>query len=612
MCPENHSLTLHCAPPYMYNIPNPVLGYLKGFLNSKGVSVNNIYWNLVLTREIQEFNRRVKSHSRDSKFSIDTIVLYVWKLLMKEPSQEKRTPLDLLFSTVFTREELEGLVHSVKDKIDWYIKQHHLHEAPLAGFTLKTYQWLMSSYIIRRLKEMNPNIKIVIGGISNENQGFAFMKTFTHADFAIWGEGEYPLWHLFTAVVEDKPLDNVPQLIYRDRNTLDATPHRSETPPLDEYPFADHTDFFESAQTFMGGKMRVLIPIWGSRSCPWNKCKFCVLNEEYNYRMRSPENIVKEIEYQSQKHNIEDFIFVDTELPGNRKRFKTLLNLILRASSTRNEPYHFISEISPVFIDDETARFMEIASFTTIQVGFEAVTDSLLEKMQKRHRFARNIQALKLGSRYNLNIAGLNVIRGIPTETEEDILESSENLKFLRFLLNTYTLNPTLLELYKGAPFYTEMPEDERKTWKYHWHWVEIDSVGFIPEDDRFEFLGFIKEESPSHLWDSFETVMRSYAQQDRSYKWIEYPDCSLVEEQGPKTYRWVLDRDETDILIFCDVIKSFSQLKEKFPHVSEEKLREILWSLKDFGLIYYDKDMRTIISILDVHEKKSAAKLMQ
>jgi len=255
---------------------------------------------------------------------------------------------------------------------------------------------------------------------------------------------------------------------------------------------------------------------------------------------------------------------------------------------------------------------MELTSFTTIQVGFEAVTDSLLEKMQKRHRFAHNIQAVKLGSRYNLNIAGLNVIRAIPTETKEDILESSENLKFLRFLLNTYTLNPTLLELYKGAPFYTEMPEDERKTWNYHWHWVEIDSVGSIPEEDRFEFLGFIKEESPSHLWDSFETVMRSYAQQNRSYKWIEYLDCSLVEEQGPKTYRWVLDRDETDILIFCDVVKSFSQLKEKLPHVSEEKLREILWSLKDFGLIYYDKDMHTIISILDVHEKKSAAQLMQ
>ena len=600
MCP-NPSVTLHCTPPYMYNIPNPVLGYLKGFLNSRRITVNNVYWNLVLMREIQEFTRRVETHSRDSMFSLDALILYTWKHL--SGLSQERTPLDLFFLSIFTKDELIELVDALKKRIDHYIKEKNLHKARVAGFTMKTYQWLMSSSILDRLKEMNPEMNIVIGGITNEEQGRAFMKVFTRADYAIWGEGEYPLFKLIKSLEGENPLEDVPQLIYRD-DTICSTSKRSEAYPLDDYPFADHTDFFESAQTFGHTNMQVFIPIWGSRSCPWNTCKFCVLNEGYSYRCRSPENIVKEIHYQSTKHAVEDFIFVDTELPGNRKRFKTLLNLLLQASAARNEPYHFVAEISPIFIDEETARLMELASFTTIQVGFEAVTDSLLKKMQKRHRFAHNIQTLKLAKRHNLNLIGLNIIRGIPPETDEDILESSFNLKFLRFLLNTYTPNPTLLELYKGAPFYNEMPPDEREAWNYHWFWVEIDSINGIPVNNRFDFLGFIKKESPSHLWDSFETVMNSFIQQNRSYTWIEYKNCSFIEEKGPKSYRYVLDRDETDILICCDLVKSFSQVKREFSHIPEDNLSEILGTLKEFALIYYDKDMHTIISVLDATKR--------
>jgi len=418
------------------------------------------------------------------------------------------------------------------------------------------------------------------------------------------GEGEYPLFYLVKAVQENSSFRKVPNLVYRHGDRIMSTVSHSDCPPLDGYPFADHSDYFAQFRKLIPLQTPTLVPIWGSRSCPWNKCKFCVLNEEYTYRVRSPQNIVEEIEYQSKKHGVSNFYFVDTELPGNKKRFKTLLRLLIKSMASRKKLYHFYAEISPFFIDDEIARLLHVASFKSIQIGFEAMTDSLLKKMCKRHRFAHNVQALKLADQYDLNIGGLNVIRGIPSETKEDIAESCINVKFLRFCVRRFPLNPSVLSLFKGSPFYSEMPEKE--SWKENIYWEEMIPTGLVPEADRFEFFGFNADPPVHyHLWKNFERTINSYSEQDRSYEWVEYAEGSFIEERGPKTYRYTLDRDETDILLFCDSIKTFDQLKKKFSHVREDELLGILRGLKEEGMVYYDADMRTIISIVEAWKRK-------
>ena len=589
-------MILNCMPPYAPDIPNPALGYLKGFMQAHNFPVKNVYWNLILSREISAFNDPLRSQSQ-TLLSIDAVTTYIWKHLMGSTDE---TPLDLLFLSIFTKDELCELVHSVKDKITRYIKNENLHKVTLAGFTMKTYQWLMGWYVMDQLKQLNPDIRIVAGGLSNEDQGRAFMKVIPSIDFVIWGEGEYPLLHLVEALQDGGSVENVPHLVYRE-GTIHSTCQDMDYPPLDAYPFADHSDYFDTLKMGPSG-MAVLIPVWGSRSCPWNKCKFCVLNEEYHYRTRSPSNIVEEIVYQSRNHDRNTFIFVDTELPGKWNRWKTLLKLLVDASSHQKEPYHFYAEVSPVFIDEEAARYMQVASFESTQIGFEAMTDSLLKKMEKRHKFVHNIQALKFGDQYGLTIIGLNIIRGIPQETREDIVESAANVRFLRFLLGKYSFRPVSLELYKGSPFYEEMSPEEREEWYFQRFWDEVSFLGSVHEDDRFEFFGFRKTQ-PAHTWEEFETVLDSYKQQNRTYTWVEYEDGSFIEEKGFKVYKYTLDRDETDVLIFCDSIRTFSEVKEKFSHIKEDTLLELLEPLKDYGLVYYDDTH--IISVLEASKRK-------
>ncbi|MBU7048087.1 MAG: radical SAM protein [Theionarchaea archaeon] len=616
----NLSIILNCTPPYDLPIPNPALGYLKGFLRTREISVKNVYWNLILASHISKFQKVLEKFIKNSDFLCIYPTLYICRQLLKGSSLEKTTPLDLFYSSVYSQEEITEMVYSVQDCIDRYIRQNNLHEVTLAGFTFKTYQWLMGYYIIQRLKELNPDIRIVIGGIVNKEQAVKFMQIFNQMDFAIYGEGEYPLYYLVKAVEEGTDLNNVPAMIFREGNRVFATKVVQEYPPLDEYPFADHSDYifslkkYISHQAFSGyvrtfgrytsHQFPVFIPIWGSRSCSWKRCKFCMLNEEYSYRARSPKNIVEEIEYQSRKYNIDSFIFIDTELSGNLKRLKTLLKLLLKSSMNREKKYHFFAELSPIFVDSETAENMQLIPFAEIQIGFEGMTDVLLEKMEKRHRFAHNIQALKFGNLHGLYMTGLNVIQGIPPETTGDIVESCGNLRFLRFFLNRYSLNPNFLRLDKGSSFYDEMSEEEREKWTNNPIWTEIEPIYLIPESDKFEFCGFTNPVK-NLLWNGFEGLLDYYTQQNFSYEWIEHSHGSLVREKGLYSYEYKFNRDETDLLIFCDTIRNISEIKRRFSHLNENTLLEILRNLKGRGILYYDEDLNWIISVVESAKRK-------
>ena len=584
-------MILHSNLPYALDIPNPALGYLKGFLQSHSITVKNVYWNLELSSEISRFNKTLKA-AGDNTFSMEALTVYAWKRLM---GIKDRTSLSLLFSSVLTDEEIDDVIFSLKEKIDRYILQNNLHREGIHGITVKTYQWLMNWYITSRLKKVNPDITIILGGATCKEQAEAFMRLIPHIDYAIYGEGEYPLLHLVKTLESGTMEDRCSSLVYRG-NTLVSTEPCAASEDLDSFAFADHTDYFDAVKSLGLAGMRILIPIWGSRSCPWNKCSFCVLNEQYQYRTRTPQNIVAEIEYQAETHDTGDFIFVDTDVAGNKSRFTTLLTLLVEASRKRKKPYHFFAEISPLFLTEETAHLMQLASFMSTQMGFEGMADSLLKKMEKRHRVVHNIQALKIGKRFNLSLDGLNIIRGIPTESREDIMESIANVKFVRFLLNTYTLHPSTLELYKGSPFYTDMPEESRQKWRHNRFWEEISSSHLVSEKDRWEFFGFYHEK-PSFLWDDFDAALALFTTQNRSYTWTHYRDGSFIEENGPDVLTYELDNDETDILIFCNSIKSISQIKEH-TRIDEKPLLSILETLHEYGLLFWDGTH--VVSVLE------------
>jgi radical SAM superfamily enzyme YgiQ (UPF0313 family) len=611
-------IDLHCNLPSFSTIPNPALGYLKGFLSTENnLQVRNIYWNLLPPELMDRYTKIVEESNKIFTNVIDeaAITAYIAKYFYEDNLKSTiHSELSNIFeSPFFPKTELKKFAQDLKTYIDSSIEEKKMHEVEIAGFTMKTYQWLLNYYVLLKLKQHNPTLKTIIGGIRSLSQGIEYMKTFKEADFAIWGEGEIPLLKLLKQIDDPISYKEIPNLIYRKNDEIISTYQIAPTdlPDINTHPFADHTDYIHFLEKY-DANLNVQIPIWGIRSCFWNKCKFCVLNEEFPYRERTPENIVAEIEYQSKKYNIDRFVFVDTNIGRkDRESFNHLLDLLVQSVEQRGRSYSIQGEMMAMRLDRKSIETMNKIAIVHVQLGFEAMTDSLLRKMMKPQSFAHNIQVLKFAEEQNLFVAGLNIIRGITSETIEDVVESTKNLKFLRFLLRKYSLNETILGLYKDSPFFNEVSDEEReKWWNFDRMWSIVKDLHFLSAADKYEFEGFSRGLINSLLWDIFKLLLKHYQSENFSYKWHVHRDgSSEIEEYGntilDQRYKYILNPIETEMLLFCDTVKSYSEIKEHFPQLDEKQLHEILVPLKNVGLLYYNDDFKHFfISVVSTQYK--------
>lgn len=594
-------LHLHANFPYLIEVPNAALGYLKSALSEEKVNVTNIYWYLP-PREILESisallikfqNKRIDLLDPPALFTA-----YLSRFFHADKATYSFGPtlIEHLLTTYNPLKKVNQVAKTFKDFVDHSIENENMADVDIAGFTVNFYQWIISSYIWSKLKELNPNIKVVVGGLATRSEAQTFMKTFQTVDYAVWGEGEIPLKELVRRIDDRKSLPEVPHLVYRDKNGL-----RSTDVPVCRVdpPFADHSDYFKRVKEF-DIAIPPFIPIWGTRSCRWNKCKFCSVNRGIEYYERPVKDVVREIEYQSEKYNVDKFMFVDTDIGRkNVADFENLLRELLRSVNRRKKPYDIWAEVSPAFLN---GKYMEMMSKIrmVIQIGFEALTDSLLQKMRKMHRFAENIQALKLGRDYGVNITGLNVLRNLPEECEKDIIESMENLNYLRFFLNRYILRPSELTLYKGTAYYNETPLDEREKWVTNIMYDETKQTGLIKEDNRWDFFGFRAHQLKHHLlWDQFSDMLERFQKAKVFYTWLEFSDrSSFIEEynevSGHEVY--FLDGERTRILKFCDNIRSWEHLRNEFS--SSENIEDTISQLRRENLLYVDEERGYLISI--------------
>jgi radical SAM superfamily enzyme YgiQ (UPF0313 family) len=274
-----------------------------------------------------------------------------------------------------------------------------------------------------------------------------------------------------------------------------------------------------------------------------------------------------------------------------------------------------MAEICPTRL---TRKHVQIMSKIRIgvQIGFEALMDTLLKKMDKMHRFAENIHALKFGKDYELNISGLNIIRNLPDECEDDIIGSIENLKYLRFFLNRYNLFPSELTLYKGTRYYQEVSSEEREErWVINVLLDEVKRAGIVEDAHEWDFFGFKAKNLNYHqLWDQFNYLLQRFQSNDIYYSWLEFSDgSSQVMEynnvSGHKKY--LLSKLETDILKSCDSITSLHNLINEFS-TSEHDIEEAVSQLKKEKLLYVDKEKERLISILSIESLTKAYEACQ
>jgi len=386
-----------------------------------------------------------------------------------------------------------GIEHDVLD-MNFGYKLKHLQakidsfKPDLIGFSLLTLEYKKFYELLNAVKEKNENIKIVVGGPHLTIMKEQVLRECVGIDYGVAYEGEETLLELCQGISKD----NIKGLMFRDNGQVLCNGDRKFITDLDELPWPKYKKF----------ELRRYIPeieIYSSRGCP-HKCIFCPNRLLSPYlRVRSPKNVVDEIEYWYSK-GFRQFNFDDDNFNYFKERVfkicdeiekRQLKNLFIRCSNG----------IRADKVDRRLLARMKEVGFNYIAFGADAANDKMLKLVKKGETINDIKQALKNAYELGYEMKLLFVV-GTPGETWEDVEDKVKlSLKYPLQDVHFYNIIP-----YPGTELYEWIKKNNRflkkpEAYLNNVTFCEINPIFDTPElsaGERvkvFKYLGGIRKQ---------------------------------------------------------------------------------------------------------------------
>ena len=158
--------------------------------------------------------------------------------------------------------------------------------------------------MVKQIKAQKPNCKLIVGGAGFSIFAEEIMKENAEIDFGVLSEGENSFHSLLTA---GEHAEKIPNIIYRKNGKTITTEKKSVN--FESLPFPSR-DLFEVKKY---NNASYSIGVQSKRGCPFN-CVFCSkrIQGGGSCKLRSPKNVVDEIETLVNDFGARSFFFVDS------------------------------------------------------------------------------------------------------------------------------------------------------------------------------------------------------------------------------------------------------------------------------------------------------------
>lgn len=420
-------LILELPPRYSPMIPNGI-GYLYNILKESDISFQMLDMNILT---YHAYNQR--------------------RLLDKTPiltSGGYRLEGDLWGLASMSEWKKPEVVEHFSNELGTLVDEILMKRPKAIGISVHECNRYLAREFVKRLRDKIPDVKIVVGGYDcvRHYLGPLIFKDF---DYMVIGEAEGKLAPLLDAIKKKSWEGDMPGII----SSFDSPDRKFENVPLldnldsIDYPKYEWTDL-SLYFTFNGQHM---VPITASRGCKWSRCRFC--SECFPFRKRSPIKVVDEIEHLVSK-GFYKFAFNESDVNGDPQNLYEICSEI-RARKLK------VQLGGQLRIDRRSSkeyfRHLAKAGFTHLRFGVDGWSQNSLRLQRKGYNMKlvfKNLRDCYLAGINN----SVNVVIGVPGETENDIDEIIDNLLQCRNWINLVENINTLI-IAAGSEYYNNPGE---------------------------------------------------------------------------------------------------------------------------------------------------------
>lgn len=319
----------------------------------------------------------------------------------------------------------------------------------IVGITSTTLTYKSALQIAKIAKEVCPNCLTVLGGCHATFWDDKALQECPYLDVVVRKEGENTLLELVERLEAGKAFHDVLGVTCRKGEEITRTPDRPYIEDLDSLPFpAHHLWPIESLRKY--GK--VIFPLMTSRGCVY-WCDFCTAVRMFGrkYRMRSPKNVVDELEFLHNTYDADQFTFYDDAFTVSQPRAAEICKEI----RNRKLKIKWDCETRVDMVTKELLLEMREAGCIAVWFGVESGSQRVIDAMGKGFSVAQTMRAFKWAREVGLMTVA-SVILGFPGETKESAWETIKLVE----KINPNDVGFYIATPYPGTPMYDFVKEN--------------------------------------------------------------------------------------------------------------------------------------------------------
>ncbi|MFZ2201974.1 MAG: radical SAM protein [Microgenomates group bacterium] len=397
-------------------------------------------------------------------------------------------PLGLGYLAAVT--ENKGLKCEIVDAYMLHLKMNEVlglikkSKPKIVGLSVNLFTYQTALRTTKAIKKRFPKITMVVGGPTPSSAPKRMLEV-CPVDAVCIGEGEVTWAEVLDRYKNGQHLfKGVAGMMYRQGRRIFQNPPREYIKEIDNILFPAY-HLYPNLNLYKSRAIKKpAAPLLTSRGCPF-QCVYCSQDVfRHICRMRSPENVLAEIDMLVNKYGVKQVDILDDNFTMNKARVEKILDLLIE----RDYDLHINlqSGVRIDGLDQNIFNKMRRAKVFKIPFGVESGDPEILQRIKKRLDLKRLLACTKMAKKAGMKVYGFFMI-GLPGDTPKSMQ------KTIDFAIR---MEPNIATFAVTIPFQgTELYDQVKREGKFLVNLDEGINEGYYANRAFYELEGMDRDE---------------------------------------------------------------------------------------------------------------------